>query len=262
MYKWMMGALALVFCGALATTCLSEEPDTSNAYPQPTQVAVEEETVEATQEEEPLSMFQQLEQDMLSQIDFTDNVSSRVNMVMDYGLDDYRTEILDNYSDYFTLDSIDYGSYTGTEQQEVLVVFSVVDNDHVGGFGRKLMAIYDVTTGDLVMQHSFAGDSVNIVVDSSNVVDSCCVFMTATWTYQGIVSGSTDCGSLEGGVWTPIQVPITESDRNTYSYSKSNDTLTITQWLDGTEEPYFYPTQGDSTEYTFDWDTSEFVEVE
>lgn len=267
MYKWIIGILTVVFCGALATICLSEEPDISNAYAQPTQVAVEEDLTEEPMLEETLALapFQQFEQAMIQELDVskTANVCSWFQFTMDGDETEEYEYMLAHYEEYFSVDSIKYGSFTGSGQEEALVIFSIVRACHAEGFDKKLLAVYDVATGDLILQHPLEGDNVDIVIERNYDDDYVCIIMTGYWQYIYNIYGTMDCGSLEGGVWTSIAYADMSKEHNTaYAYNSVTNILTTTEVSAGTEPPEYSQTYGEQTEYLFDWDTKAFVLVE
>ena len=81
--------------------------------------------------------------------------------------DEYLTDFLINeyegeYLDLMTVDSFASGRFTGTDRWETFVVFSVNTAFHSAGWDRKIAAIYDAETDEIITQKSFGYDKTDL----------------------------------------------------------------------------------------------------
>lgn len=210
--------------------------------------------------ESTVNPFSVMEENLIMSLDLYNNISTMLDVQIDGEADNFETFFADNYSQYITLDSIQYGYFTNSNYTEALAIFSSKQASHAEGLGRKIAAIYDVSTGKLQLQKTFSADELSIYVLKSSEVNYSCLLMTGYTTYDGNIYGTAEFGSVNGGVWNELTIPLSSSGENiSYSYDEATQKLTATIVEVETEDE----SQSETNEfiYEFNHETLQFIEV-
>ncbi len=110
---------------------------------------------------------------------------------LDLGKDDYLSSFEDEYlaKEQLNVNTIIKGSFTSDYANELLILFQVNTSAHIYGFDRKIYAIYDLDSLELLSQVSVAGDAVMphvLPTDSGKSV----IFTISNMYNQGYITAS------------------------------------------------------------------------
>jgi hypothetical protein len=156
--------------------------------------------------------FEALAERLLVQIDRT----------QDYYL---TTQADENLAELLILHSITYGSYTSAETSEVLVLFKFMNNPHVSGLDRTLVAIYDADTYTIINQKTFVADEVFIqLLENGNQTNN--VLYIGTITYQGFTTYDAQLLEINVNGWSSKNI-VNEKLSDNYAYSFSDNVLQV-----------------------------------
>ena len=186
-------------------------------------------------------------------------ISSNIDSAKEYYGEEFVEYFAENFDDFLEVESLEYGQFTGADQDEILTTFSV-EAPHSEGSDRKLVTIVSAKTGELLLQRPFAADSISLHILRPFGKDYVCLLMTGSFLYSGHAHGTVDFGSVENGIWSPQPIPLQESKENiTYSYDDATQELLATEWQAGTDETDSYPTPSKSWTFIYDDTTLQFV---
>ncbi len=169
-----------------------------------------------------------------------------------------------DYLDYFALSSLTYGSFTAAEADEVLAEFTYTQSYTAIGADRKIIAIYDVPSGALVLSFSFGDEWVGVYpLSGENENPQEYVLCIGASAGKGAAHGSAILYQLTDGEVTTCTLPDTgDAERVLYSFSTATQTLTLTDYTGVyfTEDCTVTPATMGS--YLWDADTGSFVAAE
>ena len=148
----------------------------------------------------------------------------KLRMQIDPYKDEYLTDFLVNeyagdYLDLMTADGYDFGRFTGTGRWETFVVFSVDTAFHSAGFDRKIAAVYDRETDEIITQKSFGRDKVDLYLlhcypepeGDENLFDrqtNTYILFIGMDIWQGNYSYEIGFYSIENGEWVLLPLPF------------------------------------------------------
>lgn len=137
-------------------------------------------------------------------------LKSQVDLTKDEGWPEGDTELL-------ILHSIQVGSFTQDDTDELLAIFRPTFSPHAAGLERSIAAIYDGKTHKLITQKTFAADAVSLYLFNNSSGRSRILSMLAT-TYQGISVHYLELWHIEGSTWTAFPVSERPLEAN-YGYA-------------------------------------------
>lgn len=115
------------------------------------------------------------------------------------------------------LDQTFYGSFSGPETNEVLVICKILNTPHVGGLDRRAIIILEVDSMEMATYNEIPADEVWVgVLPMSNGQDR--IIFSGKSTYQGISAQDVMYYYAQDGQWTitPVGMQETLGDNNFY----------------------------------------------
>lgn len=121
------------------------------------------------------------------------------------------------------LDSIQYGSFSSSEAEEICAFFKYKAPKHVGGLDRTLAVIFSADDLQVISSHEFIVDDVQARFLPSNEGTDY-IFYLGTTTYQGVPAYDLQLFRIGGLVWEPVPsaVPLLNE---TGTYYLVNDSI-------------------------------------
>lgn len=106
------------------------------------------------------------------------------------------------------VDTIHYGKYSQTEEEEMLALCKFKNNVHVAGMDRTLAIVFAVETMDVIAYKNFGADEVNLqCVPTDGVTE---ILYEGSTTYQDITTEYKELYTIQGNEW--VEIPLEDAE--------------------------------------------------